>query len=421
MNKNQTLVIVYDGMLVGGIENYLINLVLFCRKMKYRVIWLSPKERLVADDFRDILLDGYVELIDVYHKHMTWFKYESVLFKDNENVTILSFTIFDYFRAEKFLMDQSSKALFHNIYMIPHFTGNPYYIERYFKGITSKIIHKYMTSVIQKMDDNNGIVFFSPQHIEPLNSNYKIHVTEPESKILAPYIEVKPFDYENAKLRSIRNTFNIITIGRFEFPHKGYIIGLVDAYAKLKPKYPQLSLTIIGYGADKQMLLDKIQSIDSKIQQDIRLLGQVSPLELEQYLKLSHLNVSVAGAVMDGAHFGIISLPARHYCYDCEVYGYLPESKGEILSHKQGQPVEEYITEVLNMDAESFIEYSKMSYDTFDTAASYAPEYILERKNKHSRQTLSRKDIFFAKVIFYMFQIKNKLYTLLGKKMEQGY
>lgn len=420
-DKVSTIVILYDHMLTGGIENYIINLILACKKKGYRIIWISPVDRKIAPEFKDILLDDYITIINCYKRHMQWFKYDDIVFNTNEIVRILSFTVFDFYRSEQIRKKYSKKCEMHSFYLIPHFTGNPYFIERYFNGKMKSIIKKIMQSKINGMIKNNNIVFFSKRHIKSLSENYNIKINNADEKLLAPYINIEPFDYNNADERSERNNFNIITIGRFEFPHKGYIIGLVKTFAKLKQKYPFLTLNIIGYGDNEQQLLDVIKETSPKIQEDIKLIGQVSPLRLSEYFRKSHLNISVAGAVKDGAHCGVISLPARHYTYECEVYGYLPESKDSILSDIPGIPVDVFIEEVINMSKQNFIDMCKKSYDTFDTRETNNPLYILDRKNIEIQKQISIVDIIFIRIIYRLLQIKNKFRSLLGKNLDPGY
>ena len=108
-----------------------------------------------------------------------------------------------------------------------------------------------------------------------------------------------------------RECFNIVSISRFDFPHKGYLLGLIRAYGRLKEKYPQVALCIIGYGPGKPLVEKEIKRLNKKAQQDLSLLGEVDSADFPKVLKEMHLNISVAGSVGVGARNGVLSIPAR--------------------------------------------------------------------------------------------------------------
>lgn len=99
---------------------------------------------------------------------------------------------------------------------------------------------------------------------------------------------------------------------------------------------------------------------------DIKLLGEASPDEISNYMKEAHLNISVAGAVGDGARNGVLSIPARNYCIgECEVYGYLPDSRLKSTSLEKGILVDDFIEEVILMSNEEYIQKCIDSYNTY--------------------------------------------------------
>ena len=59
-------------------------------------------------------------------------------------------------------------------------------------------------------------------------------------------------------------------------------------FEELKAKYPQIRLTIIGYGKDEETLLNKIKTLSKEAQDDIVLVGKVNPSDLHNYFEKCH-------------------------------------------------------------------------------------------------------------------------------------
>ena len=102
-----------------------------------------------------------------------------------------------------------------------------------------------------------------------------------------------------------------------------------SAIVKLVHEYPHIKLLIIGDGPDKSILIELINSLDENVKNRICLRSPVTPAELSEIMRDCNLNVSVAGCATMGARCGVLTLPARHYNYDCEVYGFIPDSLGK--------------------------------------------------------------------------------------------
>ena len=214
--------------------------------------------------------------------------------------------------------------------------------------------------------------------------------------------------------RSERNgCFNIITVGRFDFPHKGYMLGLVRAFGRLKPKYPQLTLSIIGLGQHEQMLKNEIANLPQGVQADVNLLGAVPHTELPHYFRDKHLSIAVAGAASDAARNGVLSIAARNFCdNECEVYGFYPESFVKNSSKEPGELVDKYIEDAINMTKEEYTKRCKDSYMVFTDPARYNPTFLYTTTEMCKDYYIGTMDLYFYKVINYL----RKLLMLLGKK-----
>lgn len=361
-----TLIINYSSMKLGGIETNIFMLVKALINAKTRIIWLCSKNLVVADCFKEIMLGDSVERVFCNTHYFTWFKHDQIHFSPNENVIILSFSPIDMARSLE-IKENNFSINVKCYYVMPHFTTNFLFLERNFPPLIRVLIKQKLKKIFINWDLNSAFYFFSLRHLQEIEKVYGLSINYHEDKQWKTYSKKRDFPISLVAEKSLtrKDVFNIITVGRFEFPHKGYIIGLVNEFATLKESYPQLKLFIIGYGNGEKLLKNIVSNFSIVVKSDIFFLGQVSPSELSGFFDRSHVNISVAGAVVDGAKNGLVSLPARHYSTNCEVYGYLPNSRNMTTDSTPGRPVGEYIKELIHMSEEEYIKKCKESYDTF--------------------------------------------------------
>lgn len=413
-NGKNTFLFLYPNLAVGGIEKWIINEIEQCiPKKNIRFIWLKYGKLEVFKEWKS-LIDNNVEVINTKIGLLTWFKHDKLIFEKNERVTAVCFGIMDFARLQS-LRDEYPDVNFQIFYIIPHFTMSHYYPEMDFSGFIKKYVKDKVMKIYTRLNEDFNILYFTERHVDEIRNRYGIHVENQGERILKPLDIISDFNVELAKKRSERKEFRIITCGRFEFPHKGYMIGLINAYAKLKADYHQIKLDIIGYGAGENKIKETINSYPEYIQRDINLIGAVEPSKLHCYFDKAHLNISVAGGVSSGARTGIPSIPARHYTYDCQVYGYLPQSKEYALSDKVGDDVCKYIIEVIKMSEEKYIDLCKKSYDAYAVSRKdVQPEWIFSLKNLNTDKTW-RKEIRTLKVIQYILDLKNVVKVVMRK------
>ena len=228
--QNKTFMFLYDAMDIGGIETYLVRLIRQLKENGNRVIWLCPANRYIDDGFKNDLLDGYVEIIEIKNRGFHWIKHAQIDFNMGEEVIALAFDPFNYLRLETIKKEYIGIRI-DSFYWVPHFEGKNYFIEEMVGWPVRPVIHKFIGEIIKDMEKNDNIYYLNRSHLEAYINRYDYKVDNEKAK-LSGYgtREVLPYDNKLALKRSIRNEFNIITVGRFEFPHKAYILGLLKFY-----------------------------------------------------------------------------------------------------------------------------------------------------------------------------------------------
>ncbi|MBS5112849.1 MAG: hypothetical protein KHZ15_09245 [Coprobacillus cateniformis] len=378
--EKKVFLFLYEHLKLGGIEKNLIEQIITYSKMGIRIIWLRYGNiEDIYTPWKEVLNKYKVEIIDVNINTNKLIVIPNLQFEENEVVYATCYEPIDFARLE--IIANHYRQKFNLYYIVPHFTGITNYLEdRFSLKILRYKVKNELSRVYDRWYKNGNLLFFNLKHEMEMQKRYSVECINKE-KINKSVLELKEFDSELAKKRSKRNEFRIITCGRFEFPHKGYIFGLVDSFCKLKIKYPQLKLDIIGYGIHESKIRDYIEKVSPNIKKDINIIGSVSPDKLSNYFDRCHLNVSVAGALTEGAYSGLISLAARHYCYTCEVYDWLNRNSGNTLDDKPGNPVENYIEELINMSDENYIKLCHQSYEYAITKKESDPNWLFNQKN----------------------------------------
>lgn len=403
----KTIIINYRSLsVVGGIEVYVVKLIDFMMNHGVRVIWLKEKGTAIHESFKSVLLDERVEKISVSNNLLFWFKYGNFQLDSHDEIVMLSFIVMSKLKADS-IVKHFKQCHIKSIYAVPDTIGLAYYIESNFSGMLKKYVWKEMRQIHEEWQKNNHFMFFAQKQVDAMEKTYKIRVNNGYARVLKSMVEIPPLDVENLKKKMSRETFNIITIGRLDFPHKGYILGLVRAFKRLKYKYPQLTLTIIGDGHSRKELEIEIKSYEDRIRNDIHLLGTIATQKLPIYLRDAHLNISVAGGVSAGAKCGVFSIPARNYCIgECEVYGFLPNSRQMTVATCPGELVDSYIERVINMDDEEFYKYSVLSYKTYKDTEKVNPWFVFEKSEDYVQYVVPQRKLRIAILINYLMKVK---------------
>ena len=392
----------------GGIQKHIYYVIKFMSENGVRVIWLKNKNSVPGEAFAEVLSRNNVEIVNVSENHLYWFKYDDLSFSDDEAVVVASFTVFDMIRALSLKNDFPGKHIT-CIYSVPDITGNFFFIERYFSGFLKKLVYNRVRKSLSDWNDSGVLLFFADLQIDYFERNYHIkilHRAERQQKGIYAPPEMKEDDLEERSKREGR--FNIVTLGRFDFPHKGYMLGLVRAFDRLKSKYPQITLTIIGKGKHESILRDEIDKLDDVKKRDIRLVGEVPNDKLYAYYKDMHLSVAVAGAATDASRLGVLSLIARNHCKgECEVYGYMPEKWTMNAAEEPGELVDDYIEEAIRMSREEYKErclnaYKAVKEGNKSKGMTLNPWFYFDVANKCEEYEMQRRELNFYVVLNYI-------------------
>ena len=239
------LIVNYPVLNIGGIEQNLYRYIKYCLEQNYRVIWIARTPVQIDESYKDILKN--MEVIYAERNIFGRWKHDTISLKKDDTHVILSFTPFDMDNALK-LIEENPNCKFIPIYNVANTKGRYYFIEEYYFGFIKKRIYKKIEKISREWFRSKWICFYTDLQENAFKAQYKLEDLDIEGLIVPAFYDIKPIDYAILDKRVERTEFNIITISRFDFPHKQYLLGLIDDFAKLKIRYPKIKLNIIGYG-----------------------------------------------------------------------------------------------------------------------------------------------------------------------------
>lgn len=399
----RTFLFIYENLNVGGIDDSVIKWIKVFAPQGMRIIWLRyGKPGNIFAPWKKALEENHVEIVDLKTKNYAWCKHREIVFEKDEEVYAVSFAPIDFVRIQELSKEAKERygCIFNTYYIVPHFEGTWYNLdEMYWPGPKREEARQKLSRIYNGWYQNNSLLFFSERHEVEMNNHYNVPCLKDQTRLyLRPDI-LPPFDYGLAQKRAERKRFIITTCSRFDFPHKGYLFGLVDTYAKLKQEFPQVELWIVGYGDGESAIKKHVNALPTEAAKDVRFFGKVNPYEMEKIFNESTVNVSVAGAVCDGAATGLVSIAARHYHYGCEVYGWFAPGNENAIRETPGEPLEGYLRELLAADDDTYIELCKKSYEVM-AREPRDPDWLFRHENVvHSYYKADEVD--YIKSIYY--------------------
>lgn len=407
------LIIDRTTMKTGGIEVYFSNLMRYAISTKRRVIWLTTEGHESKSSFSITELDS-VEKIYITRTPFGP-EYPPINTSKNDNIIMLTTDPCRYVISDGYRTTLSYKSYLH-LLILPHFSGAGYYPESIFRSVSLKRIwHKKMGKLALDLVSADCVRGFAQKHLEVYERSYNLHIANIASKTLPPISIPAPIEEEEellSKARSRSGQFEIISCSRFDFPHKGYLLGLIKAFGKIHDDFPFAKLTIVGYGPGQCEVEKEIKNLSLEAAGCIELTGELSPEELTNRYYRAHLNVGVAGALAKGALCALPSINMKHYTYECEGFGFIEDAKG-LDPNSKSFDMTGMIESVITMPEDEYVRHSVAAYRAVADQMTPDPEYLFRQKRTSMSGCLSMS-VCEARMLFFMRLFAQKI---LGRGM----
>lgn len=415
--EKKTLIVNYFGLRSGGIEKFICRLMRYSAKQGHRVIWFTSQGNIEKAEQRDIIENPDIEKVLFYGGREKLFRKTTKFeLKPEEDVVMISFIPEDYIWAEQFREKYKCKSFYHHLILM-NFFGWLTYPEDEFK--TNFIIErrkKFSDKIAHQLDKNNNIRAFDEKQLGAFKERYGLNIDVSSKNLL------KAFPVEDAfgeselwdKAKSRDEEFIIATCARFQFPHKGYMLGLLDVFKELKKKYPKVKLVVIGDG-ERDKFNERFNTLPDEVKKDITLTGALPFTELNVTYKKCHMCIGLAGAISTSASLGLPSLVTRHDTLECETYGFY-QDVDSVLKSDPGIDIMPFIEEVIECSDEEYVNLGLQGIKAYEKNTEINPDYILGETNKTSKPSVSKKDIrankkwaIISTIRFIQKKIHNKL------------
>ena len=379
---SKVLVINYAGLGPGGIEKYLYKLIDYSIDKGIRVVWLTFESAYKNAFYRDTADNPQLEKVFFpAGRRKFLLKNPKLSISENDEVTMISFIPEDYVWAEKFRYDYKCKT-FNHFLILMNFFGFLTFPEDFYKsGFLKKRRKEYSKKIAEKLVEGNNIRAFAMKQLEAYKERYNLSIPLSDELLLKAFPPEQPLSYNDLMLKSKNRVDNFVisTCARFAFPHKGYLIGLLDVFSEIKKKYTNIKLVYVGDNNIPEFM-EKYNSLPEDIRNSIVFKGQLLPKDLNEVYKNSHLCIGLAGAISTAASLGLPSLVVRHDTYNCETYGFYQDCKTTLCSDP-GEDIIPFIEKTISCSDEEFVELGLNAAIFYKSRLNINPNYIFEQNN----------------------------------------
>lgn len=343
---------------LGGTETLTMRLLIWYAINNYRSILLTLDEVKTGSMYEE-LKKNEVEIYTLDNLSGLFISRENncLRFQKDEEPLVINNFLPEFFRCISLLTRGRYGCKFrHTVYIVHPFSTR----------LVSGYIRIFGKMLINNLISQNVLIFMDNECVDKCMSYYKLDLPNH-----SPTIYRLPMNI--SKTTSCMKTcegedFNILTISRFEFPFKGYVFGLVDAFSLLARKYEKITLTIIGYGKDQDVLMKSIEALPNVIKNRIFIHGEMPYSQTLGYIKRCDVYVGMGTSVLDAANEGKIAILASAYQMSCFTAGYFHErhdaigdvfDKNSIYSN-----VADLIENVINISPDDYEKLSVLSKKT---------------------------------------------------------
>jgi hypothetical protein len=300
----KTVVVFYNKLALGGTETLIIRLLKWYKKKSYRVILLTGEkieDLTLLKDINEHIVDEYY-VYDRREKNFKTISGRRLFFSEAETVAVISFSIFHFLKCFRWLGNRWHRNLFSYCIYIVH----PYC--NYILSPRVKNLNKLFKPLVSFLIKRRLLIFMDKETHNTCYNFYRLMQNHKSEIIRLPMEIIK-----NNTCKSKNLELNILTISRFEFPFKAYILGLIDAFSRLVKENGDMQLTIIGYGDGEAIVKEKIMALVPDIQNKIELINQVPYSEIGDYIDRCDVYVGMGTTILDAANHNKICITAVSY------------------------------------------------------------------------------------------------------------
>lgn len=381
---------------MGGTETLILRLLEYYKNNDHRVILLTvtPIHKSILEDTNRVEFEHYI-----YNEiNSDFFNDNAKLsFEKTEQPLVITQFLPEFLKCFTILRRSKYGVNFKHILYIVH----PY--STFFGPKALTFLAKVMIKILL---NRKALVFMDEISVETCIEHYGLKRSL-NFKIFRLPILIN----ENTDIIKRNKVFNVLAIARFEFPFKGYVLGLINSFAQLSLKYPSSSLTIIGHGKGKIEVDNLLGSLEQTIASKIFVLGEVPYHKINDYVSGCDVYVGMGTTVLDAANNNKITITAVAYQMKNLAVGFFHENYetvGEILVPDVKYPTfDELLETVLTAPDDEFEKMAKKSKEML--RAHYNINFIGSGLLNYTEKYLSFAEVLLIDMLAYIHLFSVKL------------
>lgn len=396
----KTIVLVYNNLVVGGAETLLLRQAKWASKNNEVYLVCNSITRKMKQSFDEVGIEIIItnlKRVNSINKVISELEKSG---KEIDKVEFLDYLMYFRFQFIQLIEKTNINAIYYSVLptnsnFFSHFRKN--------KAI-SNLLDKYNHIFCY----TNGIMFMDKDCCDGFTKINKIEeINKPNNIVLLP------FEKYDAKKTS--NEISILSIARADFPFKGYLFGLIDAYKEINinNKY---NMTIISYGKHIDKLKDKINK--SKVN-GITLIDETSPEELKKYYSKTKFYVGMGTTILEAANYGIPCILVAPNLYEF-VSNETFDQNGQLVARNNGKQGIEVLKKFLELDS---YEYSKIQEETKKQLINYDNEKnmkkIFNRKIISMNFNVSLIDSLIFYFVYYINLLLQSINVFINKTIRK--
>lgn len=225
----------------------------------------------------------------------------------------------------------------------------------YSNKVCQKIIKGMYKPLISKLNVSGGMLCMDNDILGRTESYYGLNLSRHMHIQLLPMIIPYYTELElNEKIAKSFKSKTIISACRADFPYKGYVFGLLEAFETLKKEYTDISLELICSGEkdDVDKLKDKILTLSNETRECIRYHKWMDYADLKDLIGNCFVSIGMGTAIIDAAVECVPSIAVKYNTFDF-IGNHIFYEKPELLVAYEGNAIDQ-LRRLLDMDFEEY-------------------------------------------------------------------
>ncbi len=284
---------------MGGVETYFIRMFKWGIKNGYEPVLLLPEGEEYDSVWEKEIKELRVAVVFYTPLYKTAEK-DSRIFRKEDSWIFISATRDTYYACLSLISDYGlhhSKIYFYVLHPKDTTGANQK---------LKKLLIKYL--LIKPLWDR-GLVFMDEETEYYCRKTYLLKRMKPANIVRLGQI-FDEYDPEIVLSRSEKDDFTILSICRFDFPFKGYVLGLIKDFERLCFIYDNLQLVLVGDGAGKIEIEEICDNFSEEIRKKIFLTGQISYDRIRDLIHKADLYIGMGTTLIDAAMTGLVGITA---------------------------------------------------------------------------------------------------------------